>query len=154
MADLIVLVAYDGSPGADAAIDTAATLFAAHDVTVVTVWQSAREVAPAAIVALPVQVIEDALVELDRAAEAAATEIAERGAQRLREHGVGVAVATAPASGSVWSTIDAQARERGAACVVVGSRGRSELASAVLGSVAQGLVHHGALPVVVVPARG
>lgn len=149
-----VLVGYDGSPGADAAIDSSAILFEGHDVTVLTVWQSARDAAPAALVALPAQVVEDALVELDRASEAAAGEIAERGALRLRGQGVQASAATAPATRNVWSTVDAEALARGSTCVVVGSRGRSELASAVLGSVAHGLVHHGTLPVVVVPARG
>lgn len=144
-----ILVGYDGSPGADAAVDAAGRLFPDGDIAVLTVWQSARESAPAALVALPMDVVQDALDELDRAAEEGAHEIAARGAGRLPA----ADTLTEPVEASVWSTIDRAAARDGAACVVVGSRGRSELAAAVLGSVAQGLVHHGSLPVVVVPAR-
>ncbi|MCS7006366.1 MAG: universal stress protein [Thermoleophilia bacterium] len=45
------------------------------------------------------------------------------------------------------------AGERAAALLVVGTRGRGPLASAVLGSVTLGLVEHAPCPVVVVPPR-
>ena len=55
--------------------------------------------------------------------------------------------------GQVWATIVNAADEEDVAAIVVGSRGRSAVASAVLGSVANGVVHHSSRPVVVVPAR-
>jgi nucleotide-binding universal stress UspA family protein len=44
------------------------------------------------------------------------------------------------------------ADEQGARCIVVGSRGRSGGRALVLGSVSNAIVHHGARPVLVVPA--
>lgn len=51
----------------------------------------------------------------------------------------------------LWRTILDVADEIDADAVVVGARGRSALAGAVLGSVSTGLVHHSERPVLVVP---
>ena len=53
---------------------------------------------------------------------------------------------------SAWRTLIATAEKHGAAAIVAGSRGRSRLASMLLGSVSSGLVHHSPVPVLVVPA--
>ena len=52
-----------------------------------------------------------------------------------------------------WRTLLGGATRHGAAAILVGSRGRGAAASTVLGSVASGLVHAAALPVLVVPER-
>ena len=51
---------------------------------------------------------------------------------------------------SVWASLISAALTPDVQAVVVGSRGRSGLRSAVLGSVSNALVHHCRLPVVVV----
>ena len=52
---------------------------------------------------------------------------------------------------TVWQAVLAVADEHDASLVVVGSRGRSAIRSAVLGSVSYGIVHHSTRPVLVVP---
>lgn len=54
-------------------------------------------------------------------------------------------------TGDSRSVLLAQAYERKAEVIVVGSRGRSQLAEVLLGSVAHFLTHHSRIPVVVVP---
>jgi nucleotide-binding universal stress UspA family protein len=54
-------------------------------------------------------------------------------------------------TGDSRSVLLAQAYEQRAEVIVVGSRGRSQLAEVLLGSVAHFLTHHSRIPVVVVP---
>lgn len=147
-----LVIAYDGSEEAQLAVERAAGLWAGRPAIVLTIWQSAREVAPAAVVALSGSVAEDALGALDAGAERAAGALAEEGAVLARRHGLSATSATAPARGNVWATISHAAGDRGAAVIVVGSRGRSGIRSAVLGSTSAGLVHHARQPVLVVRA--
>ncbi len=53
----------------------------------------------------------------------------------------------------MWSTV-AHCREgKRAAAIVIGSRGRSALRSALLGSVSRGVVTHAEVPTLVVPPK-
>ena len=142
---MFVLVGYDGSAGADAALDAAARLFPDAELCVLTVWLSPRAAAPSSLLALPAGVVRRALRELESAAEEGARDLAEAAAARS-----GAQVRTSPARANVWSTIAYVAEEHDADVIVVGSRGRSELSSVLLGSVAHGLVHHASRPVLVV----
>jgi nucleotide-binding universal stress UspA family protein len=55
------------------------------------------------------------------------------------------------AKGGVADALLSLARERGAAAIVVGSRGLGGAASALLGSVSSKLIHEADRPIVVVP---
>ena len=55
-------------------------------------------------------------------------------------------------NGKVWATIVAAADQEDAEAIIVGSRGLSAVKSVLLGSVANGVVHHSTRPVVVIPA--
>jgi Universal stress protein family len=52
---------------------------------------------------------------------------------------------------AIAEALSAGARNRGAALIVVGSRGRSAVREILLGSVAMGTLHHAYRPVLVVP---
>jgi nucleotide-binding universal stress UspA family protein len=59
-----------------------------------------------------------------------------------------------PTGRAVAGALAKCARDRGAAVVVVGSRGRSAVEEIVLGSVAIATVHHAYRPVLVAPPAG
>jgi nucleotide-binding universal stress UspA family protein len=54
------------------------------------------------------------------------------------------------AHGNIWTAILEVASEQDVAAIVVGSRGRSDVRSMLLGSVSHGIVHHSHRPVLVV----
>jgi nucleotide-binding universal stress UspA family protein len=148
-----VLIAYDGSEPARNAIAQAARLFPNAPTRVATVWQSIRPVAGAARAALPDDIIHEAVERLDAAAEAEAAAIADEGSVHARAAGLDATPQAIRAEPSVCASLIAAAEKHGAMAVVVGSRGRSGLRSAVLGSVSNAVVHHCQRPVVVVHAR-
>jgi nucleotide-binding universal stress UspA family protein len=86
--------------------------------------------------------------EADAAQEVAARSVAEVLRPHRRRY-PGLTVTTElPRSTDVEDTL--VRRSKGAALIVVGSRGRGALAGALLGSVGQALVHHGECPVAIV----
>jgi nucleotide-binding universal stress UspA family protein len=124
-----VLVGYDGSAGAQAALEVAARLFPTRDLLLVTVddGQATQAAADA-------QAADDA----PHAVEAAMTRLhvpAGRGAPGR----------------SVAGSLARSARSRDAAVLVVGSRGRSAVEEILLGSVAMATLHHAYRPVLVAP---
>jgi nucleotide-binding universal stress UspA family protein len=145
-----ILIAYDGSDVAREAVAAAGRLFASAPAHVVTVWSSVGPGAAAARVALPDEVIDKAVRNLDVAAEEAAQRTAQEGAELAGAAGLRASPVAVRAEGSAAETILRLAADRDVAAVVVGSRGRSSLRSAVLGSVSNALVHHSDRPVVVV----
>ena len=151
--DAPVLLAYDGSGPAHAAVDSVARLFPDRRVIVISVWESTGAAAPASLVAVPAGMATRAYRQLDEDARARAEKLASEAVARLRALGVD-ASATAPGSqDNVMSTILNTADNEHAAAVVVGSRGRSNLGSALLGSVSSGVMRHARCPVLVVHGR-
>jgi len=145
-----ILLAYDGSVPARRAVEEAARLWPGARAIVVTVWQSAGQVASAGLAALSPQVVADAVGKLDDAAERAAGALAEEGFRHAAAAGLQGTPLVVEAAGNVWSTLVETAEAQDVAAVVVGSRGRTEMQAFLLGSVTHGLVHHSRRPVVVV----
>ncbi|PQE00614.1 universal stress protein [Mycobacterium sp. EPG1] len=115
-----VVVGYDGSPGADAAVDRVRRLFPSREVILVAVRDEGADI-PVSPAATDLE-----LVRLDEPA----------GLGRWRERAVADAL------------ID-YAGSRGAAVLAVGSRGRSLPREVLLGSVAVAAVHRSQRPVLV-----
>ncbi len=121
LADGPIVVGWDGSTGAQSALDTAGRLFPGRQIIAVSVADATEAIdttAPGGSVTH---------IRIDRG----------RGRQ---------ARATA-------SAVVAEADDRGAALVIVGSRGRSAVREIILGSVAMGTLHQSHRPVMVVPSR-
>jgi nucleotide-binding universal stress UspA family protein len=146
-----VLIAYDDSDGAKAAIEAAGRLLTGRTADVICVWQSIGAAVAAGNIALPAEVAGKAVTELDRNAEAQAREIAEEGARAARAAGLDATARTVKAGGNVWATLVHLAQAEQPAAVVLGSRGRSGVKSLLLGSVSSGVAHHATVPVLVVP---
>lgn len=149
MPETPLLIAYDGSDPAKLAIRQAADLFPGRPAVVLTVWSSMAERAGAARIALPDALVDEAVERLDEGAREGALEVATEGADLAVKAGLQATPEAAPCDEAVWATIIAAADARDAPAIVVGSRGRSSVRAALLGSVSSGVVHHSGRPVVV-----
>jgi nucleotide-binding universal stress UspA family protein len=149
-----IVIAYDGSDLARAAVRHAAELFGDRPAIVATVWE------PGLAITFGSQMPEtlgtsvppdpETVAEVDRAEQGHATTLAEQGAELARSLGLAAQPYAVPDEADVAETIVELAREREAAAVVVGSHGVSGLRSRFLGGVSRRLIQHCDRPVVVV----
>lgn len=152
-----IVIAFDGSPAAAAAVRAAGGLFPGAHAVIASVRHEAsapRDTAAIARIALPDEVIASGLAEIDRALEAEASSAAEEGARLAAEAGLDAEASVARASGSAWPAIRRLAQERDADAIVCGSRGQRTLARVTLGSTSSSLIHNLERPVMVVPEEG
>jgi nucleotide-binding universal stress UspA family protein len=147
-----VLFAYDGSDHARAAIERAGTVLASGPAVVATAWTSFHDAAPAALLALPKDMIGEAVGTLDDANRETAEDLAAEGAELARAAGFDAEPRAVRAGGPFFAALLKTADELDARAIVAGSRGRSSFAAAVLGSVSTGLLHHTRRPVMIVRA--
>ncbi|HWD70324.1 MAG TPA: universal stress protein [Solirubrobacteraceae bacterium] len=145
----MILIAYDGSGDAKAAVAQASKLFPGEPAAVLTVWH--RFIDTMAITGGRFNMVVD-YDEIDRDAERAASERAREGAALASEAGLEAAARTAVAEFTLADTILAEAAAVEASAVVCGSRGYGGLKSLMLGSTSHQVLQHADLPVVVVPS--
>jgi nucleotide-binding universal stress UspA family protein len=149
-----ILIGYDGSDAAAHAISAAGRLFPGEEVAVVTLWSSIRSAARSARLALPNDMIARGVDNLDEAAIDEARMTAEAGARQASAAGLQAVASPVCAKGSAWQALLDEADARDARVIIVGSRGRSQIRAALLGSVATGVLNHSRRPVLVVPGAG
>jgi nucleotide-binding universal stress UspA family protein len=159
----MILIAYDGSPDANAAIDHAAQLMPGAATTVLTVWEPMSELfahpgvlggpepSPAPIGGLGMVDTFGDPKKIDEAREAAATATAMHGADRARAAGLDAHPRRESHGHDLPATILAVAAGLNADAVVMGTRGPSAAKSFLLGNVSQTVVHHADRPVLIVP---
>ena len=145
-----VLLAYDGSESAQAAIQQAASLFPDRPLLVLSVARSVAATGSASIAGIPAGVAGEAIIRLDEETRRQAEALADEGATAAEAAGLEATAVGALSDGTVWGAIVRVAEDKNVAAVMVGSRGRSDLRSALLGSVSSGVLHHCDRPVVVV----
>jgi nucleotide-binding universal stress UspA family protein len=160
------LLCYDGSAPARDAVARAGEVLAGGPAIALTVWESVgsavlRHPLPGLtelgreVRELSTDVIETLDADVLARAEATAAEGAELAgragfdARPLAHRALGRAAERS--EGTTWQAVLEVAAAEDAAVIVVGSRGRSGLGAALLGSVSYGVVHNGDRPVLVVP---
>jgi nucleotide-binding universal stress UspA family protein len=147
-----VLFGYDGSAGAQRAIERAGSLVESAPATVLTVCEPTEGLSghdPADLISDVVARLTGLAEEMDEIGLELAERTAAEGAELARKAGFDAAPRTA--TGKPWPAIMEAADELHADLVVVGTRGLSSVESALTGSVADGLVHHCRRPLLVVP---
>jgi nucleotide-binding universal stress UspA family protein len=147
-----VLIAFDGSPGAEHAIEAAGALLGDREVVVLTVWEPLVVTLThnaAALVGAGMLPSDDA----DSQMELQALAVAQHGAGLARDAGFDATARWEADSGTIADAIIAVATEIDAAAIVTGSRGLHGL-RALLGSVSERVLERARRPVLVVPDGG
>ena len=151
--DAPVVIAYDGSDVAKAAVRHAAELFPGRRAVVVTVWEPGLALVPIgppdSFGTTPIPVDPETVGEVDQAQQDHAARLAGEGAELAGSLGLAAEAHAEPDELDVADTVLDVARERGAAAVVIGSHGISGLRSHLVGGVSRKLLRHSELPVVV-----
>jgi nucleotide-binding universal stress UspA family protein len=149
----MILIAYDGSPDSQAAIAHAAELFPGSQAIILTVWQQFIDTITRSGVGLGIGAVSGVdTVAIDAQSEQAAEQRAAEGAEAAKHAGLAAEARTAVVAGTVAGAILHEAGAAGASSIVLGSRGLTGVKSFLLGSVSTAVLHHAALPVVVVPS--
>jgi nucleotide-binding universal stress UspA family protein len=148
----MILICYDGSPDAKAAIEHGARLVRGEQATVLTIWQPFIDiVAHTPTFGLGAAVVDSE--KIDEESRRTAEERAEEGVRLARKAGV-EAEARVEAQGMTTTaqTILAEAEQLNASAIVMGSRGLTGVKSLLLGSVSHAVIQHADRPVIVVPS--
>ena len=147
----VILIAYDGSTDAEAAIDHAAELFSGEQATVLCVWESFVDVMARTGGGLGF-VDGVNFEEIDSASQAGARERAEEGTRRAERAGLKAQPSVRVREATIAAAILAEAAEVDARAIVMGTRGLTGVKSLLLGSVSHAVLQHADRAVVVVPS--
>jgi nucleotide-binding universal stress UspA family protein len=149
-----LLVAYDGSTAAEAAVVTAGRLFAGARGSLLTVIEPTP--GPARVQAfaftLDPEIVQRELEGLAQEVMDDGRDVAARGLKTAETAGLTLEPRVIPRVGSESQTILSEADTTDADVVVCGSRGRGPVARSLLGSTSTNVLHHATRPVLVVPA--
>lgn len=149
-----VLLCFDGSDNAAAAIAQAGDLLVPREAVVLTAWEPVavwEPHDPATILTAPVSKLASSSLGLDEITAELARERADQGVALARA--AGFRAQGRVGEGKAWRVICDLAEELAAQTIVIGARGLSRVQSALLGSVSAAVVVHAKQPVLVVSAR-
>jgi nucleotide-binding universal stress UspA family protein len=148
-----IVVAFDGSAEARAALAAAAGLFAGRRLLVVSVWEPGLAYAMTAprsdLATYSVPSLEE-VTTVDEAQRHQATDTAAEGAQILQDLGATGEPLPIADSGDVAGTLLEVAEAHDAGALVVGSRGLGAVKARLKGSVSTRVLHEADRPVLVV----
>ena len=149
-----VLLCFDGSDDAAAAIAQAGELLGPRTAVVLTVWEPVavwEPYDPATILTAPVSKLASKALGLDEIGNELARDKADRGVALARD--AGFEAHGRVEEGKSWRAICEVAEELDAGAIVVGARGLSRIQSVLLGSVSAAVVVHAHRPVLVIPVH-
>jgi nucleotide-binding universal stress UspA family protein len=154
-----IVIAYDGSEAARAAVNEAAALFPLRKAIVLTVWEPGL----ADYMAMPGTMGTGTMMmpydpstvqEIDKASEDHARQIAEDGVKLATAAGLQAEALPVRDAADIADAILEVVSERDAAAIVIGSRGLKGLKSKLLGSSSASVLSRSDRPVVVVHQPG
>jgi nucleotide-binding universal stress UspA family protein len=148
----MVILCYDGSADAKAAIDRAGALLKSSPAVVLAVWEPFIDVIARAGLGMAYAGTDWDGDEVDTASERNAAALAEEGAARARELGLDARPQTTARNGGIAGAILDVGDELDAEAIVLGSRGLTGVKSLLLGSVSHAVLQHADRPVIVVPS--
>ncbi len=146
----MILICYDGSDNAKAAITAAGRVLAGHPAVVLTVWEPITEILARTAAGSALMAGMSAPMPAEDEAETAAWQVADEGAELARAAGFDASARVGSQSGLVADTILAAADRANAIAIVMGSRGRTGM-QAWLGSVSHAVVQRSDRAVMVIP---
>lgn len=148
----MILICYDGSEDARAALEKAAELFPSQPAVVLSVWEPFVEVAARTGVGFGLVPSFPDSADIDAASRDRANELAREGVELAQRAGLEAQPAVCEQIRTTGRSILAEAERRGAAAVVMGSRGLTGLRSLLLGSVSHEVIQRADRTIVVVPS--
>lgn len=148
----MIVLGYDGSEDARAAIEHAGTLLGGQEMTVLTVWEPFLELLTRTSYGSAMAMGTVDIESIDAANRAGAQDRAQEGAELARKAGLDATPRSAARVTTFADAIIDVADELDAVAIVVGSRGLTGVKSLLLGSVSHGLIQHADRAVIVVPS--
>ena len=149
----MILICYDGSPDAKAAIEQGAELLKGQPATVLTVWQPFVQVITRAYAGFGWAAGFDLEQEaIDKAAREHAEELAQEGADVARAAGFDATPSTRSQDTTTAEAILSEGDAIEASAILMGSRGLGRVKSMLLGSVSHGVIQHAERTVIVAPS--
>lgn len=148
----MIVIAYDGSDDAKAAIAEAGKVLAGHPAIVLTIWEPLSELMARTPAGFGLMAGMSNPDEVDDATRRGAERVAEEGAELARRAGLDASARARPGNGPVADSILEQADRANATAIVMGSRGRTGLRSRLLGSVSHAVVQRADRAVLVAPS--
>jgi nucleotide-binding universal stress UspA family protein len=154
-----IVIAYDGSEAARAAVNEAAALFGSRRAIIITVWEPGLAdymAMPGTMGAGTMMMPYDpsTVQEIDKASEDHARNIAEDGVKLAVAGGLDAEALPVRDGADIADAILETAKKRDAAAIVIGSRGLKGLKSKLMGSSSSSVLSRSEWPVVVVHQPG
>lgn len=147
----MLLIAYDGSENADAALDAAAKLNAGGSAVVLTTWEPYLDLMARNASAGFSPASAPYAGDIDEQVQKHAQSVADAGAARANASGLNAEARTEAAVGGPAQTILSVGDDINADAIIVGTRGHGRVKSLLLGSVSHSVLQHASRPVLVVP---
>jgi nucleotide-binding universal stress UspA family protein len=149
----MILICYDGSDDAKAAIEQGARLLAGQEATVLTIWQPFVDVLARTPSGFGLAAgIADNSDQIDAASRQSAEDRAAEGAELANKAGFQAEPRTVAEDASTADAILRAAKELGATAILLGSRGLGGVKSLLMGSVSHGVIQHADRAVIIIPS--